>query len=216
MKYTIRQLLYSFLLGILAGLCLLVLLGGHCRSKATGKPVTDPAQVKASLTETGHRYQLRYDSLDRATRALRQNMQKTQTALSQAKRQNRSLESTIKDLLTVHYTTIDTTTLLANCDSLATTVDSLVIQSAVKDSLYDSVATVLQQQLDLRDSTVRLQQTQYDSLQASYHKTLAEQESLVKETAKQKKIIRRQQRGKGLLTAILAVVAGMFVYSSIK
>jgi len=216
MKYTIRQLLYSFLLGILAGLCLLALLGGHCRSNATGKPVTDPAQVKASLTETEHRYQLHYDSLDRATRALRQNMQKTQTALSQAKRQNRSLEGTLKDLLTVHYTTNDTTTLLANCDSLATTVDSLVIQSAVKDSLYDSVATVLQQQIDLRDSTVRLQQTQYDSLQASYHKTLAEQESLVKETAKQKKIIRRQQRGKGLLTAVLAVVAGMFVYSSIK
>lgn len=210
-----RQLFLSFLLGVLVGLCLLFLFSGQ------GHPPTTvvaeaPAHTKALLAAEDRRHQTRLDSLDRINSTLQQTVGKTQVALAQAKKQNRSLQATIKDLLTVHYTVTDTVTLLANCDSLAHATDSLVIQVAIKDSLYDDLTANLQTQVTLRDSIAHIQQVRYDSLQASYGKTLSEQEALLQENAAQKKAIRKQKRGKGFVTALLGVVAGLFAFSTVK
>src|SRR5260221_6316364 len=139
MKPTKRRLFFTFLLGIIVGFCLWLLLFGH-RPRPIGVTVTeDPGYARAKLAESEHHYQVRIDSLDQVNSNLQLTVNKTQAALGQAKKQNRYLQGTIKDLLTVHYTVTDTVTQLSNCDSLAVAVDYLLAQTATKDSLSENL-----------------------------------------------------------------------------
>ncbi len=207
--------MFVFLFGIIVGICLVWLFFGHQDRPAT--IVTgDPGHARAKLAEAEHHYQTKIDSLEQINTSLQSSVSKTQVALGQAKKQNRSLHSTIKDLLTVHYSAPDTITKLSNCDSLAITVDYLLAQTTTKDSLSENLTNTLQAQVTVRDSLISLQHTQYDSLQTSFKRALVQQEALIQQNTVQQKAIRKQKRGKGLLTAMLLVVGGLFVHSAIK
>jgi chromosome segregation ATPase len=188
-----------------------------CNDTPVTKVVTDdPARLRKALAVTEQAYNAKMDSIDQVNLELRTKASKTQSALTQAKQENRSLKRTINDLLTVHYTTTDTVIKLENCDSLATTLQEVVALSNTKDSIYEDLTANLQRQLSLQDSVMDWQQYQYDSLQTSYHKALDQQTALLQENDKQRKTIRRQKRGKGFLGAVLVVLGGLFTYHTLK
>jgi chromosome segregation ATPase len=186
-------------------------------SVKTTKVVTDdPARLRKELARKEQAMTERLDSIQQINDNLQAHAAKTQSALTVAKKENRSLKRTIDDLLTVHYSTTDTVVKLENCDSLATTLQEVVVLSNTKDSIYEDLTTNLQRQLSLQDSVIDWQQYQYDSLQTSYHKALDQQTALLQENDTQRKTIRRQKRGKGFLGAVLVVLGGLFTYHTLK
>lgn len=216
MKTTKRKLVYAFLLGILFGMISFVGLWGIHRDAPPIVRTDDPSHLRSALSATEQHYRNRIDSIDRANASLQAVVSKTAAALAQVRQQNRQLQGRVKNLLIIQDTATDTTVRLDNCDSLALAVDYLIAQTTTKDSLYETLTGSLQEQLALRDSVNHLKQEQYDSLQVSYGKALVQQAALQQENTSQRKTIRHQKRGKGLLTVLLTIVGGLFAYQTIK
>ena len=185
-------------------------------AQTTRVVIDDPNRLRKELERNEQAMAERLDSIQQVNLDLQTQAAKAQSALTVAKKENRSLKRTIDDLLTVHYTTTDTITKLENCDSLAATLQEVVTLSNTKDSIYDNLTANLQRQLSLQDSVLVWQQYQYDSLHTSYNKVLDQQTNLLKENDAQRKTIRRQKRGKGFLGAVLVVVGGLFVHHTLK
>lgn len=215
MKQTIIRNALVFIPGVLLGLWLAQLFCG------SGKPASsivavNPALLQAKQAATEKLYNTRIDSIDKVNATLQTKVLKTQTALTQAKQQNRSLKQTIEDLLNVHATATDTLVKLDNCDSLAASMQEMLAQNTTKDSLYESLTDDLRAQVSLRDSMIGLKQAQYDSLQIIYNKTLVFGQQLLQENEQQRKAIKKQKRGKGLLAVALAVVGGLFTWHTLQ
>jgi chromosome segregation ATPase len=183
---------------------------------ATTVVVDNPAKLLKRLKTTEQAYNEKIDSIDRINFSLRTKVNKTQAVLTQVKRENSSLKQTIDDLLTIHYTTTDTTQKLDNCDSLAATLQDLVALNITKDSIYENLSADLQQQVLLKDSVIAIQEQQYDSLQVNYNKTLEQQQELLQENASLNKAIKKQKKGKGFLSIILIAVGSLFAFHSLK
>lgn len=214
MKKTIIKFSVVFILGVIVGLWLVHFFsGGKLPPPVTGD---NPAHLAAKLSATEKLYNTRIDSMDRVNATLQTKVLKTQTALTQAKQQNRSLKQTVEDLLDVHATATDTLVKLDNCDSLAASMQDLLILNTTKDSLYESLTDDLRSQLSLRDSVIGLKQTQYDSLQVTYNKALVFGQQLQQENEQQRKAIKKQKRGKGFLAVALAVIGGLFTWHTLK
>lgn len=183
-----------------------------------GKPVVidNTAQLRKDLDRQIANYNAKMDSVGQINRQLRAQAVSTKSAILKVKQENRSLKRTINDLLTVHYTTTDTITKLKNCDSLAITLQETEALSNKKDSIYDSLTSNLQHQIEIQDSVIDMQHFENDSLQTNYRLLLDHHTSLIAENAAQRKTIKRQNRGKGFLGVVAAVAAGLFTWHSLK
>jgi hypothetical protein len=217
MNATRFKLLFTVVVAVIVILFLTRLFSCNDEPVQTTKVVTeDPARLRKELARKEQAMTERLDSIQQINEGLQAQAAKTQSALTVAKKENRSLKRTIDDLLTVHYSTTDTIVKLENCDSLAATLQEVVTLSNTKDSIYDDLTANLQRQISLQDSVIVWQQFNYDSLHTSYNKALDQQTNLLKENDAQRKTIRRQKRGKGFLGAVLVVLGGLFVHQTLK
>jgi hypothetical protein len=178
--------------------------------------IDNTAQLRKDLDRQKANYNAKLDSINQVNRNLRSQSVSSQSAILKIKQENRSLKRTIKDLLTVHYTTTDTSIKLQNCDSLAVVLQETEVLSNKKDSIYESLTGNLQRQLEMQDSVIDIQKFQNDSLQTSYHNLLDQQTALFKENAEQRKTIKKQKRNKVFLGVVVGVVAGLFTWHSLK
>lgn len=178
--------------------------------------VDDTKKQLAEMKAAEQAYNNKIDSLDRINYNLQSKVAKTQVVLSEVKKENNNLKRTINDLLNIHYTTTDTTEKLSNCDSLAVTVEDLMLLNITKDSLYENLSADLQWQLSVKDSIIAIKQEQYDTLQVSYNKALIQKQELIQENTGLQITIRKQKKHKGFLSAILIAVGSLFVFHSIK
>jgi hypothetical protein len=187
-----------------------------CNSDSGKKVIDNTAQLREDLDRQDANYNEKLDSINQVNRDLRSLSVSTQSAILKIKQENRSLKRTIKDLLTVHYTTTDTAIKLQNCDSLAVALQETEVLSNKKDSIYESLTGNLQRRLDIQDSVIDIQKFQNDSLQTNYLNLLDQQTALFKENAEQRKTIKKQKRSKAILGAVVGVVAGLFTWHSLK
>jgi hypothetical protein len=208
MKRTIVQHIAVFILGIIAGISLLNLFSTDEDNISTVQ-VEDPAAVTARIAATEVRYQGKIDSLAATNTSLQVKVSFTQTALKQAKRKQQALEQTVLELTAVQQAATDTITLLENCDSLAVAALELLDQHQFTDSLNASIIGDLQVQLNNKDSTILLQQEQYDHLKTTLDSTLTQQQSLMQAVADCHRQLRKQKRGKKLMAALLFIGAGV-------
>jgi hypothetical protein len=189
-----------------------------CNNDNSSKPVIidNTAQLRKDFNRQIAAYNNKVDSLGQINQKLRSQAVSTQSAILKVKQENRSLKQTINDLLTIHYTATDTTTILQNCDSLAVTLQEVVAFNNKKDSIYDNFIGNLQSQLTIQDSVIDLQHFENDSLQNTYHRLLDQHTALIAENVEQRKAIKKQKRGKGLLGVVAAVAAGLFTWHALK
>jgi hypothetical protein len=187
-------------------------------NKNSGKPVVvdNTAQLRQDFNRQIADYNIKMDSLGQINQKLRSQAVSTQSAILKVKQENRSLKQTINDLLTVHYTATDTAAKLQNCDSLAVTLQEVVEFDNKKDSIYDNFIGNLQRQLAVQDSVIDLQHFENDSLQTAHLRLLDQHTALIAENVEQRKAIKRQKRGKGLLGVVVAAVAGLFTWHALK
>lgn len=214
MQRSISQYLTVFIIGILLGITLEYVYSDH--TQPTKTVVTHPDHLRHQMAAMNTAYQLQLDSLDKANSVLRKKIVTTQTALVQVKRQNSELHQTVAELLSLYDATTDTTMRLEQCDSLAVVVHELIELDSTKELLHEIITTDYQRAIQLRDSIIHIQHTQYDSLRVALVNTLEEQQALVKENDMQRKEIKRQKKRKGFLSTILVAVGGLFAYHSLR
>ncbi len=204
--------------GIIAFIITIVCIRLISCNKNAGKLVVidNTAQLRQDFDRQIADYNVKIDSLGQINQKLRSESVSTQSAILKVKQENRSLKHTINDLLTIHYTVTDTTAKLQNCDSLAVTLQEVVAFNNKKDSIYDSFIGNLEQRLTIQDSVIDLQHFENDSLQNTYYNLLDQHTALIAENVEQRKIIKRQKRGKGLLGVVAAVAAGLFTWHALK
>lgn len=188
-----------------------------CNETGTTKVEKDnTAQLRKDFERQVADYNAKIDSIDNINRELRTQAVTAKSAILKVKQENRSLKRTIDDLLTIHYTTTDTATKLQNCDSLAITLQEAEALSNKKDSIYETLTANLQQQIDIQDSVIEVQRLENDSLQTSYRNLLDQHTALIAENTEQRKVIKRQKRGKGLLGVVAGIAAGLFAWQASK
>lgn len=178
--------------------------------------VDDTKKQLADMKASEKAYNNKIDSLDLINYNLQSKVAKTQGVLNEVKKENSNLKRTINDLLNIHYTTTDTTEKLENCDSLAATVQDLLLLNITKDSLYENLSADLQRQVSLKDSVIAIKQEQYDTLHTSYNNVLTQKQELVQENTSLRKAVKKQKRGKGFLGAILVAIGTLFALHSLK
>lgn len=188
-----------------------------CNSEPRKQVVIDnTAQLRKDLERQTFNYKAKIDSIDGINQKLRSQAVSTQSAILKIKQENRSLKQTINDLLTVHYTATDTAIKLQNCDSLAVILQETEAFSNKKDSIYESLTSNLQQQIESQDSIIDVLKFQNDSLQTSYRSLLEKHSALITENTEQRKTIKKQKKGKAFLGVVVATVAGLFTWHTLK
>lgn len=188
-----------------------------CNDADTIKPVKDnTAQLRKEFEHQVADFRAKIDSIGNINWELRSQAVTAKSAILKVKQENRSLKRTINDLLTVHYTTTDTITKLQNCDSLAITLQEAEALSNKKDSIYETLTSNLQQQIEMQDSVIEVQAFENDSLQTKYRNLLDQHKDLIVENTEQRKTIKRHRRGKGFLGVVAGIAAGLFAWHSLK
>lgn len=188
-----------------------------CNDTSTTEPVKDnTTQLRKEFEHQVANYHAKIDSIGNINRELRSQAVTSKSAILKVKQENRSLKQTINDLLTIHYTATDTITRLQNCDSLAITLQEAEALSNKKDSIYETLTANLQQQIEMQDSIIEVQAFENDSLQTSYRNLLDQHTDLIAENTAQRKLIKRQKRGKGFLGVVAGIAAGLFAWHTLK
>lgn len=204
-----RFLLFS--IGLFLGLALAL----PCRkSLALDGPstarATPPAVAKQQVEKTESSFAKRIDSFSSVNRKLSSALVGTKTLLQQAKQRSSALQNQVYGL--IRQRVDDTRDIegqnASDCDSLIATVEYLMQNSVVKDSLQEEVTINLERQLAIKDSTIALNGQQYISLKSSFDKSIENGEALFKDNKTLTSQLKRQKLKSKFLSAAFLVLAG--------
>jgi len=184
----------------------------------------DDTPVAVPLVREDHREQERtitaYDrriaELNTQNNNLQQQTTNTRTALARSLKSYAALQAAMQELATENVLLADTTKRLSNCDSLAQTATELVQAGVEKDSLYDRLTGNLQQQITVKDSTITLQEHEFNYLKLSYDRNLAQQQLLIDNNLLLQKQVRHHRARSKLLTAGIIILSGAVTYMALQ
>ncbi len=208
---SLKNALLFFALGLVFGIFLSFLWGQMLIPEY--KPVVTietPKQLKKEVASSETIYAKKADSLNRQNNQLAFQLSDTKAALVTANTKTASLQKQIFNLLDQRFTSQKNgpSHLDASCDSLANTIPVLIAASKEKDSLYSSEVADLESQVQNRDSVVTLQQQQYETLKASFTKSIEAQTILTSDNKALTKTVRQQRTKSKLLSATLFILSG--------
>lgn len=208
---SLKNALLFFALGLVFGIFLSFLWGQMLIPEY--KPVVTietPKQLKKEVASSEAIYAKKADSLNRQNNQLAFQLSDTKAALVTANTKTASLQKEIFNLLDQRFTSQKNgpSHLDASCDSLANTIPVLIAASKEKDSLYSSEVADLESQVQNRDSVVTLQQQQYETLKASFTKSIEAQTILTSDNKALTKTVRQQRTKSKLLSATLFILSG--------
>lgn len=213
-----KSYLLTFASGVIVGIICLLLFSEIGTDNAY-KPATtfvSPETIISYTKQMEAHFKTKIDSLKAKNTALQQKVTTTKYALLLSKQKYNGLEQEIRELTVTGENMTDTAEIVNNCDSLYATVDKLLTENTLKDSLYENLAVDLEYQLIGKDSIIQFQQQQYDTLKVSFDKTLLQQQELINSNQHQAKQLKKQQRRKKWMSALLFIWAGFTTYQAIK
>ncbi len=166
-------------------------------------------KTEVAKSETG--YAKSFDSLKKKSNQLEAILKDTKAALQKSKHKNQALQTEFFTLLDTRFERQeeDSTEKDSNCDSLIVTVGELMQFSTEKDSLYDKVATNLEDQLKNKDSTLATKDKQYADIKSAFTQSVAGQQALIDQNKVLKKEARKQKFKSKILSAALFIFAGV-------
>ena len=204
-----------FILGLFAGIAGSIFLNGK---QSPQKPVytatlSSPADIKNTSVVVEAHFQSKVDSLVQTNMDLAHKAGNTKSELQKAKQDNKVLLELVDTLIAHADHSSDTAVKLAACDSINATVQGLIAASNETDSLYDNLTATLQAQVNNKDSTIGVQQEQYNCLKLSFDKSLEQQDILSGQTLLYEKQLKNFKVKNKLLSAGLFIVTGIATYS---
>jgi len=202
-------------LGLIAGIGGTMFFNG---SNSPKKPVyaatlQSPADIKNTSVAVEAHFQNKVDSLVQTNIVLEHKVGNTKSELQKAKQDNKVLLELVDTLIAHAGQTTDTAAKLVQCDSIDVAVQYLITSSNEKDSLYDNLAATLQAQVSNKDSTIGLQQEQYNCLKLSFDKSLLQQDVLSGQNLLYEKQLKKFRVKNKLLSAGLFILTGITTYS---
>ena len=208
---SLKNALLFFAFGLVFGIFLSFLWGQMLIPEY--KPVItveSPKQLKKEVASSEAVYTKKADSLNSQNDKLVVQLSNTKAALAIANTKTVSLQKEIFNLLDRRFGRQQTSASHFNttCDSLANTIPILIAASKEKDSLYSSEVADLESQVQNRDSAVTLQQEQYETLKASFTKSIEAQTILTSDNKTLTKTVRQQRTKNKLLSAALFILTG--------
>lgn len=161
-------------------------------------------------------YDRRIEELNAENNSLQQQVMDTRTALARSHRSNAGLQAQLQRQVSNTAVLADTAERLSNCDSLAHTATALAQSCAEKDSLYNDLTGSLEQQVAIKDSTIATQEKQYNYLQLSYDRNMAQQQLLIDNNLLLQKQVSRHKARSKLLTAGMILLSGTVTYMALQ
>lgn len=153
-------------------------------------------------------YDQRIKVLQTKNEELQQQVNLTKTALIHSHKDNAALTSALREHINAVSQLTDTAQIVSNCDSIAQTATELLHSSEEKDSLYQSLTGVLEQQVINRDSTIAEHVQRNNYLQINYDRSLMQQQVLISDNLVLHKQVKRTRVKNRLLTAGLLILGG--------
>lgn len=199
-------------IGITIGFSVCKFFSGNGNAVLPSKPVADleVTHLEKNMAETQKDFEQRADSLNVHEMILSLELNVVKSDLAKAKRKNLILQTQVYDLVDKNASMrADTLARLIGCDSLQVKVVELIHADNEKDSLYESAATNMEQQLKNRDSTIALKQQQYQSLKTSFDMSLLQQKLLAVQNEQYRKHIKRQKIKQKILSLGALVLSGL-------
>lgn len=170
-------------------------------------------QLKKSSIEKEQVYLSKLDSLEKSNAVLARQASNSKSELQKAKDEHQVLLQLVDTIIANENSTKDTAAKLAACDSLESTILCMMLVSAQKDSLYDSLVISLENEVCNRDSCINVQKEAYNSIQISFDKCLSQQELLSIQNLQLDKQFHKQVIGNKLLKTGLIILSGITTYS---
>ncbi len=211
----LKLYLTIFILGLFAGIAGSIFFNSK---QNLPKPVyaatlSAPADIKNTSVLVEAHFQSKVDSLVQTNIDLEHRVGNTKSELQKTKQDNKVLLQLVDTLIAHADHTTDTAIKLAQCDSINATVQDFINSSGTTDSLYDNLAATLQAQVNNKDSTIGVQQEQYNCLKLSFDKSLAQQDVLSGQNLLYEKQLKNFKVKNKLLSAGLFIVTGIATYS---
>lgn len=203
--------LLLFTIGLALGLYLSFMYSVASRTDAKPPvPVVPARELQKEVTSSERAFAGKMDSLQSENKKLAVNLDKTKAELQKAKARSLALEQRTKRLIKQNNEAQESPYAYnASCDSLIGTVEALMQASAQKDSLYEGVVSGLEVQVANRDSAIALGVEQYQSLKATFDKSLQNQSLLETQNTTLTKTVKRQRVKSKFVSALLFIVTGI-------
>ncbi len=204
-----------FILGLFAGISGSMFFNGKQspQKPAYAATLSSPADIKNVSVAVEAHFQGKVDSLVQTNVSLEHKVGNTKSELQKAKQDNKVLLELVDTLIAHADHATDTAVKLAECDSINATVQGLIASSNEKDSLWDKLTITLQAQVNNKDSTIDLQQEQYNALKLSFDKSLAQQDVLSGQNLLFEKQLKGFKIKNKLLSAGAFILTGIATYS---
>lgn len=121
---------------------------------------------------------------------------------------NTYLKQTLRRHISQSGELSDTVRLLQNCDSLAISATQLMISCIERDSMYHSLANAFTEQIELKDSIIKVENKEYEILMGAYDRTITDNKVLRTENlALHNETRKHKSRNKFLSAGILFIGA---------
>ncbi len=179
----------------------------------TTQTTQSPAALKQQAVTTAAHYDTKLDALVQTNTVLAVKVNKSRAAMHQVKHTDQAIQQKINLLLAAALNDTDTTVKLSDCDSLETSLADLKVSTAQKDSLSEDIQTQLEQQVNNKDSTLNVQQEEYNALKLSFDNSLAQQDDLLGQNKYLQKQLNRHIVKNKLLSGGLLVLSGIAIFS---
>lgn len=206
-----KNTVISFLLGLALGITFTALyprLATNNSSSSASKALAKNLVKQVNQFEKSYAHSV--DSFKVKSSKLQAELTDTRGELNKAKRKSRSLQTAIYDLLDKQMAegTADSMVYDNTCDSLIGTVEDLMQTSNEKDSLYEQVASNLEEQLTSKDSVIFLKDQQYQEIRSAFNQGIENQTELAQENKQLNRQVKKQKLKSKVLSAALLILGG--------
>ncbi len=195
--------------GIIAGVGICSLFRACDADKADTIAVIKPSTLEKNAEKEEKHFTDAIDSLQVKAKTLQSILTTTIILLDKSKKKNGLLQSQLRNLANKNITRKDTAAFYADCDSVKDNLSQWIEVGHEKDSLYEAVIGNQQDQLQVKDSTIWLQQQQHTILKGFFQQSLLQQELLANQHKRLQKKMKRQQFKNKLLSGLTVVAAGI-------
>ena len=169
----------------------------------------NPSVLEKQTVKATQGYQQQIDSLNVNSNALNKQLENTKQILATVKKKNIILQTQVYDLIDNKKNGNDTLQDDKNCAALENKVLELMQSSNEKDSLCETVATVLETQVKNKDSTLLIEGLKFITLQTAFNESLSQQGILYEQNKSYQKQFNRQKLKGKLLSVGVLIVAGL-------
>jgi hypothetical protein len=212
------KIIFALIVGVVFGIGFNSLFSGcnNTASKNFTISTLKPTILQKQVATIEKKFEQQIDSLKQHGIDLSKNLKTTNQRLEKAKEKNFMLQMQVYDLIDSRNVNevnrldeVDKVDGVNDCDSLQSTVITLLENNKEKDSLYETVNANLFAQIQNKDSTILMQENKYINLRKSFDTGIVQQQILYDQNKSLVKQFKRQRIKRKFISVAAIVLSGI-------